>query len=47
LFYVFGLGVVFFTSPAVSQFESEGKLNTWTTEKVQRNPETEDTTYSV
>jgi hypothetical protein len=32
---------------ADAQFESEGKLNTWTTEKVQHNPETEDTTYSV
>lgn len=30
-----------------AQFQSEGKLNTWTTEKVQRNPETEDTPYSV
>lgn len=30
-----------------AQFQNEGKLNTWTTEKVQRNPETDDTTYSV
>ncbi|MEP6924407.1 MAG: hypothetical protein ABI954_08065 [Pyrinomonadaceae bacterium] len=30
-----------------AQFENEGKLNVWTTEKVQRNPETENTTYSV
>ena len=27
---------------APAQFESEGKLNTWTTEKVQRNDETDD-----
>lgn len=38
------LAVVVF---AEAQFESEGKLKSWTTEKVQRNPETEDTTYSV
>lgn len=38
------LAVVVF---AQAQFQSEGKLNIWTIEKVQRNPETEDTTYSV
>ncbi len=30
-----------------AQFENEGKLNVWTTETVQRNPETEDISYSV
>ena len=30
-----------------AQFEDEGKLNIWTTGKVQRNPETEDVSYSV
>jgi hypothetical protein len=30
-----------------AQFEDEGKLNAWTTETVQRNPETDDASYSV
>lgn len=30
-----------------AQFEDEGKLNVWTTGKVQRNPETDDASYSV
>ncbi len=32
---------------ASAQFQSEGKLNVWTTKTVQRNPESEDTPYSV
>jgi hypothetical protein len=30
-----------------AQFDNEGKLNVWTTEKLQRNPETEDLAYSL
>lgn len=45
---IFCFSIMFFAAISIhAQFEDEGKLNVWTTEKVQRNPETENTPYSV
>jgi hypothetical protein len=45
---LFYFSVMFVAAISVNaQFEDEGKLNAWTTEKIQRNPETEDASYSV
>lgn len=42
------VSIIFLMAISISaQFDDEGKLNAWTNEKIQRNPETEDLAYSV
>ena len=45
---LFSFSIIFLATISIhAQFEDEGKLNAWTTEKVQHNRETEDVSYSV
>jgi hypothetical protein len=45
---LFSFSIIFLATISIhAQFEDEGKLNAWTTEKVQHNRETEDVSYSI